>query len=80
MEDKIVDLKVVYFADLDHAHTFTEEGLGFNDFAYGDAEYTLVTPGVLIDELEGWEHTYDFSLLTAELRKIPPTVLVALEG
>jgi len=71
------NLPVVYFRDLPHA-----ERVQLQKVSYGDAQYTLVTPRQIIDEVCSimFEQTDPLNELVQALATIPFGVLVALEG
>lgn len=70
-----IQMQVVLFTDLEHSELYDM----FETISHGDAEYTLVKPEALIQEIEA---TGDETLepLVAELKQVPEGVLVALDG
>ena len=78
---EIHKLAVIFFDDLPGAKGFHENNT-FDKVSYGDAEYTLVHPGQLLDELCWMDDEYgnDEHVLVRALNSVPKNVLVALRG
>ena len=70
------NISVVFFHDLKHADLEEE---GFHGFSYGDAEWTLVAPDAVIDELEN-RGNKSLQPLIDELEKVPRHILIAFRG
>lgn len=75
MQAKIIAMQVILHSDLANQELYNL----YDRLSVGDAEYTLVHPSVLIEELEEQE---DESLqpLIDELKTVPDCVLIALDG
>ena len=75
----ISSIEVIHWTDLNHSRIWDEEMEGFHKFSYGDAEHTLVSPAMLISEINR-ANNRSMDPLVRELSEIPPTILIAFEG
>jgi len=84
------NLRAIFFHDLPGSSYFMDEYSGKFDFAFGDAEYTLVKPERVLakvkealaelgDDEEPPERK-DLQDLAAALEGIPDTTLIAFDG
>jgi hypothetical protein len=74
---EINHLKVIFASDIPGVSDFP-----WDSFSFGDAAYTLVTIGQLIEEVDDANVEYEgrFDDLLNELRSVPLECFVAFEG
>lgn len=80
---KITRLPVILWRDLDHYKMWEEHADDpvFDSFTWGDAEYTLVHPLQLVNEIDfRSEVDFDLQPLLDELLSVPDGVLIAFNG